>query len=409
MATRVRPLFLIGAWLFLVAFSCSHIDPHNTDPDKSAPKKSIEARHQWGLKALGEDYVQTVLWLKSAPFVSENLGKVIKVAPVDKPNYLTYFSNEGALGKFTLEVKGERGTARCVMSGVFPSSPYGIGFESCRWTQDEKVVMLDPSGLSVDQAQRPESRIADANRRMGASAQEPASHPLYAERAEAEADLGQYDRAILDMRTAIGFLKKVAGSNVNGDGEKEFTGWNETSSNKYREYLRRLAVYRYFSSSFAEAEEDMTDALSSPFAKGTLTTDRLWIWVVGTRAGKGPEADKALASSLAEAEANGDFCWEPFAKFLLGRMTEEAFVALIESDGKESSHAECDNVVGKRSPAMAYYYVAEKRAIKGDHAGALSFFRRAVTANKWNKGAMEMRIAQKMADSAPGQPAAQNP
>ena len=80
--------FLLSLISLVLIGGCHIIDPLNYDKEKGAPEGAIEERHAWGEKHLGISYRQVISWLKNAEIVQENIGDVISVAPVGRPNFI---------------------------------------------------------------------------------------------------------------------------------------------------------------------------------------------------------------------------------------------------------------------------------------------------------------------------------
>ncbi|MEL6911922.1 MAG: tetratricopeptide repeat protein [Cyanobacteria bacterium J06598_4] len=207
--------FLISLISLVLIGGCHIIDPLNYDKETGAPEGAIEERHAWGNQHLGISYQQVITWLTQAEIVQENIGDVITVAPVGKPNFISSYFTDGLIGTFTLEVVGSEGKAIFSASGTAPCSMGGTCFNRGTLIVNGEDIAVHSSGISLKEFNKPENKIVSLskeiqfyNRKYPESKNDPSKSNtsilnLWVERAEAYAKLKQYDRAIADIEVAI--------------------------------------------------------------------------------------------------------------------------------------------------------------------------------------------------------------
>jgi len=381
---------LLWVLVIFIALGCYS---RNTNPDKPCPDGSMEQRHQWGLKKLGPNYLRTIDWLKTAASVNEAIGTVRQVAPVGKPNYISGYFTDGAMGVFSLDVFGDRGQGVFFAKDIRSDPVYGIIFASAGWRAAGRDTPLHPSGLTEEQARSPENRIVDATRRLNSVPPSVPNCPVLVQRAEAYAEMKNYRAAIQDMRNVVLRHRQEVEKTVNHDRGKTHTGWNKESAEKGREYYRQLVLYDYFAGQYQDAAKDLRESLKIPFVEEALTKDHLWLWVVSTMAGEKASADQELAQALQAAQSNKDLCWAGFAEFLLGSQSEQAFLERMIKDSERMAPAECGRVFGKRTLAQAYFYAAQKREINGDLQSAIDLFQKEIAEDTRDSKTIETQLA----------------
>ena len=363
-------------------------------PNEPVPKGSMETRHAWGQKKLGPSYIRTAQWLKSAKFARDSIGEVIATAPTGEPNSIAAYFTDGAMGNLTIEVKGQKGTGVFTANNIHPDSTYPIGFHEGRWTVDGKTVEVHPSGLTIAAFNLPENRIADATLRISnAPPDRSIMHGVYKERAEAYADLGDYEKAVADMTQATKYMEEQGEQTINVDADGEHKGWNHNNAEQFREYLRQLALYQTFLGDFPGALNSIWRLENSAFFPDILGRESLRQFILMSKTDKQDRAAGQLRSTMERSIQNGHRCWIPFARFLLGELTEEQFLDKIRNESASFAHSDCGNRVGDRTLALALYYAAELHEISGDSDKANLLYQQAIDANQWNDSAFEMKIA----------------
>lgn len=114
---RIARVTLVGMGLF-VATALVSVRPHGF-PGGEAP---LAERDAWATKAFGDQYGEAKAYLQGCSGLRERVGAVKAIGPVPGPNKV-YFGADDSAGDFTLEVVGEKGTARVTAHTQRPHSP----------------------------------------------------------------------------------------------------------------------------------------------------------------------------------------------------------------------------------------------------------------------------------------------
>ncbi|MEL7075057.1 MAG: hypothetical protein AAGM46_03905 [Cyanobacteria bacterium J06582_2] len=369
--------FLISLISLVLIGGCHIIDPLNYDKETGAPEGAIEERHAWGNEHLGISYQQVITWLTQAEIVQENIGDVITVAPVGKPNFISSYFTDGLIGTFTLEVVGSEGKAIFSASGTAPCSMGGTCFNQGTLIVNGEDIAVHSSGISLKEFNQPENKIVSLskeiqfyNRKYPESKNDPSKSNtsilnLWVERAEAYAKLKQYDRAIADIEVAISLF----------DQRNPSLSWS--SARDLEDYMVLAALYNYFIQDYSQSAVAIERAIvahdvemSERNSKAANTNKQiddldLWLWIVRMKQGSKELADKELRQVLEEVSKIDRTCElsTEVARFLLGDISEIKLTNIIDNNPYKIAH-DCYNI--RSSKFHLNYYVGQKAIVNGD-------------------------------------------
>ena len=109
---------------------------------------TIDRRHAWGVRRFARPYRQAVAWASEAPAVRDACGTSLRFGPARDGRNVVEAGLGGWTVHLTLDVEGEKGTARLRMVASLPSTPEDarlvVGGAALE-TSDRRVE-LDPEG-----------------------------------------------------------------------------------------------------------------------------------------------------------------------------------------------------------------------------------------------------------------------
>ncbi|MEO0926257.1 MAG: hypothetical protein AAFY63_10345 [Cyanobacteria bacterium J06643_13] len=371
--------FLISLISLVLIGGCHIIDPLNYDKETGAPEGAIEERHAWGNEHLGISYQQVITWLTQAEIVQENIGDVITVAPVGKPNFISSYFTDGLIGTFTLEVVGSEGKAIFSASGTAPCSMGGTCFNRGTLIVNGEDIAVHSSGISLKEFNQPENKIVSLskeiqfyNRKYPESKNDPSKSNtsilnLWVERAEAYAKLKQYDRAIADIEVAISLF------------DQRNPSLSRSSARDLEDYMVLAALYNYFIQDYSQSAVAIARAIvahdiymaainrnsESVNTNKQIDDLNLWLWIVRMKQGKPELADRELRQVLEEASKIDRTCelTTEISRFLLGDIGETELTQTIYDNPYKIAHG-CYSVPS--SKFHLNYYVGQKAIVNGD-------------------------------------------
>jgi tetratricopeptide (TPR) repeat protein len=389
---RVFTLVLLVTALFGCQTSDSGL---NTDPKVGPPIASVVERDAWGQKKLNGIYQNTVKWLKQAPIVHREVGKIKSIAPIGTPNFQERGFSEGFRGKLTFEIIGEKNKA--IFSGRgYMTNELSYDDPNGTLTIGNKRIDIHSSGLSMNEFNKPKIKIAvikDYINRYYSPEFIGRAEPHFKKLAETYSEIGDYKNAIQNLKSAkAGFLKNNVNAVDSPGTDREFIGLNKRSSEELREYLRQEALYYYYSGNLNQVSKTLKQVLQTPFLASSLNTDNLWLWVVQSRSGKQELANHELRKSMQLAVNKQELCWMPFAKFLVGDLNEQEFISYITRVNRIAS-PDCGNVVGEAGLPIAYYYSAQKQFVNKNTEKSKALLHKFLSANAWDNKKFEKSMA----------------
>jgi tetratricopeptide (TPR) repeat protein len=112
---------------------------------------------------------------------------------------------------------------------------------------------------------------------------------------------------------------------------------------------------------------------------------RFFIWLIGSRQGEQAAVDRELETSFAGGQKKASRWEKMVSSFLLGRMSEDEFLASALADSDSGRHCE------------AWFYAGMKRRLSGDPAKARDYLERCLATDRkdfdeYNFAAAELRI-----------------
>lgn len=84
---------------------------------------SIEQRHRWAGLRLGRPYDEAVAWAAAAPAVREACGEALRFGPAPGARNVVFVDSREWTATLTLDVEGEKGSARLEVALGIPLSP----------------------------------------------------------------------------------------------------------------------------------------------------------------------------------------------------------------------------------------------------------------------------------------------
>lgn len=142
---------IVPLLLSLLIGGCSVFDPLNYESNQGASEGTIEERNAWGKKHLGNIYQQSVDWVKQAKVVQDNVGTVIAVAPIDRPNFIASYFTDGLIGNLALEIIGDKDKAIFSANGIHPCSTGSTCFQTGALIVKGRKIAIHDSGISMEE------------------------------------------------------------------------------------------------------------------------------------------------------------------------------------------------------------------------------------------------------------------
>lgn len=84
---------------------------------------SIEDRHRWASLRLARPYREAVAWAAMSPAVREACGESLRFGPAPGTRNVVLVGSGDGTATLTLDVEGEKGSARLEVTAVLPYSP----------------------------------------------------------------------------------------------------------------------------------------------------------------------------------------------------------------------------------------------------------------------------------------------
>jgi hypothetical protein len=84
---------------------------------------SIEERDRWAAMRLDRPYREAVAWAAASPAVREACGEVLRFGPAPGTRNVVLVGSSDWSATLTLDVEGEKGSARLAVTAVLPFSP----------------------------------------------------------------------------------------------------------------------------------------------------------------------------------------------------------------------------------------------------------------------------------------------
>lgn len=85
----------------------------------------LEVRHRWATAKLGPPYAAAVAWGAGSTAIRAACGEALRIAPAPATRNAARIDAREWTFTFTLDVEGEKGRGRLVLSGVLPLEPAG--------------------------------------------------------------------------------------------------------------------------------------------------------------------------------------------------------------------------------------------------------------------------------------------
>lgn len=117
-----RPVALLLASLFAVAVVGASGFAFR-GPTYFPAAASIEDRDHWARRRLGRPYVEAVAWAAASPAVREACGTELRFGPARDARNAVHVGSREWRCTLTLDVEGERGSARLSLTALLPISP----------------------------------------------------------------------------------------------------------------------------------------------------------------------------------------------------------------------------------------------------------------------------------------------
>ena len=349
---------------------CVLLDPLNYDSENGVPEGTIEERHAWGQKHLGVTYRQAVDWIKKAEIVEETVGNVTAVAPLGKPNYVESFFTDGLVGEHTIEIIGDQGKAVFSASGITPCSSIDEGdicFSDGILSTKYSRILVHQKGMTIVEFNRliNQNKIANLTDKINKYNLQQDNpnyniHELFIESYQLYSANQDFVNAISDIETVIALLSE----SLNNEMEEQSQEESQLLTRKIEKYRYWLAYSYYYAKQFSKSAKvlkSIFDNSSSIKHNKFLNQEDLWLWTTRMRANQSKIANEELKKSLKIAIQQQDFCWIPFAQFLIGELTEDFFI----QKNKSSVSNDCEYIDSQKIP-LTYYYLGQKELIQGN-------------------------------------------
>lgn len=108
----------------------------------------LDVRHRWASAKLGPPYAAAVAWGEASPAVRAACGASPRFGPAPETRNAARVDAREWTFTFTLDVEGEKGSGRLVLSGVLPLEPEGArpAVSTALLTAEGAAVPLDSAG-----------------------------------------------------------------------------------------------------------------------------------------------------------------------------------------------------------------------------------------------------------------------
>jgi hypothetical protein len=306
--------------LFVVA-GCSSKYPETATPPAGTP----EVRHQWGIKTFGKTYTASVDWIKSNSFIQRESGGIISVAPIGESKCGCYFTDGCSCG-LNLEVQGKKGSALVHMSGVFiDSTSQKLYVPGAMWKKNGTEVKLHRNGMTYPEYYEPSHWVKELDEEI--SSYRP-FHTSFYYRAQVNYLLGNEDKALQDIRSAVQKINEEAKNTVTYSGwnNSKKGVWTRSNSEDLCNVLRVMAVIQAFSKTEKNNVPHTLDKIeSTPFYEDLDRTheDYLFSWAIQQHAGLQDHANEELASRYENRTKNTFNIFTQIAPFYLNQKSTE--------------------------------------------------------------------------------------
>ena len=112
---------------------------------------SLEERHRWAEMRLDRPYREAVRWASSAPALHDACGAPLRLGPATDARNVVFVGAEEWTATLTLDVEGEKGSARLNLEATLPFSPTDARpvVTEAAFESGGRRVALDPAGNAV--------------------------------------------------------------------------------------------------------------------------------------------------------------------------------------------------------------------------------------------------------------------
>jgi hypothetical protein len=280
--------------LLLIVAGCSSKYPESA----TAPSGPAEVRHKWGVETFGKTYTASVDWIKSNSFIQRESGGIVSVAPIGESKCGCYFTDGCSCG-LNLEVQGKKGAALIQMSGVFIDSiSQKLYVPGAVWKKNGVEMKLHRNGMTYADYYEPSHWLKELDQEISAYH---SFHTSFYYRAQVNCLLGNEEKALQDIRSAIQKINEEAKNTVsyNGWNKSKKGVWTRSNSDDLCNAFRVLAVIQAFSKTEkTNVSKTLNEIESTPFYVDLDRTheDYLFSWAVLQHAGLQDLANSELAS-----------------------------------------------------------------------------------------------------------------
>lgn len=141
---------LLSIGICVVATGFFSETKRQTDAQPGAPQADFETRRKWGERKFQEYLSSVEEWTRTAPVITTDVGRVIKVAPIGSPNRRIYGFTDGSCAIMQLEVVGEKGTGILLLPSVVMSYQLEIREigDEASWRTDSTHHIVNLSGVN---------------------------------------------------------------------------------------------------------------------------------------------------------------------------------------------------------------------------------------------------------------------
>jgi hypothetical protein len=317
--------------LLLLFAGCSSKYPESA----TAPSGTSEVRHQWGIETFGKTYIASIEWIKSNSYIQHQSGGIISVAPIGESKCGCYLTDGCSCG-LNLEVQGKKGAALVHMSGVFiDTTSQKLFVPGAMWKKDGIEVKLHRNGMTYQEYYQPSHWVKELDQEIAAYRP---FHTSFFYRAQANYLLGNEQKAIQDIRSAIQKINEEAKTTVT------YTGWNKSkkgvwtrsNSEDLCNALRVQAVIQAFTKTEKQnVPNTLKEIESAPFYEDLDRTheDYLFSWAIQQHAGLQDRANSELASRHETQTKNTFNIFTQIAPFYLNEKSAEEVKIFGNFDG----------------------------------------------------------------------------
>ena len=109
---------------------------------------SLEERHRWAETRLDRPYREAVAWASAATALRDACGTPLRVGPATGGRNVVLVGRDEWTTTLTLDVEGEKGSARLSLEATLPFSPRDarLHVRSAEFEAGGRLVALDPAG-----------------------------------------------------------------------------------------------------------------------------------------------------------------------------------------------------------------------------------------------------------------------